>query len=208
MNPPPPMLPALGCVTASANAVATAASTALPPFLQDRRADVRRRGRGRDHHAVARRDGLGLRLLRPPRARRDDDRDSGDEQADRAGHLATDSEHGDLGVAAARRGSFAKYRELACQPRRRVTESIHRPARPGLSKDPPVGQLGMPASSADPPPWSPPCQRTAAISSRPQPSPRARSGSRRCLASRQRRPRSRFPPAAVASSARRRRSAS
>src|SRR5438552_6874898 len=31
MNPPPPMLPALGWVTASANAVATAASTALPP---------------------------------------------------------------------------------------------------------------------------------------------------------------------------------
>jgi hypothetical protein len=32
MNPPPPMLPAAGSVTASANAVATAASTALPPF--------------------------------------------------------------------------------------------------------------------------------------------------------------------------------
>src|SRR6185436_1726829 len=32
MKPPPPMLPALGCVTASANAVATAASTAVPPF--------------------------------------------------------------------------------------------------------------------------------------------------------------------------------
>ena len=31
MNPPPPMLPANGCVTASAKAVATAASTALPP---------------------------------------------------------------------------------------------------------------------------------------------------------------------------------
>src|SRR6185436_12414777 len=31
MNPPPPILPALGCVTASANAVATAASTAFPP---------------------------------------------------------------------------------------------------------------------------------------------------------------------------------
>ena len=30
-KPPPPMLPAKGCVTASANAVATAASTALPP---------------------------------------------------------------------------------------------------------------------------------------------------------------------------------
>ena len=30
-NPPPPMFPAVGCVTASANAVATAASTALPP---------------------------------------------------------------------------------------------------------------------------------------------------------------------------------
>ncbi len=31
MNPPPPMLPAEGCVTASANPVAMAASTALPP---------------------------------------------------------------------------------------------------------------------------------------------------------------------------------
>src|SRR3954471_9213132 len=34
MKPPPPMFPALGCVTASAKAVATAASTALPPFLR------------------------------------------------------------------------------------------------------------------------------------------------------------------------------
>src|SRR5262245_50631309 len=33
MKPPPPMLPAVGCVTASANAVATAASIALPPSL-------------------------------------------------------------------------------------------------------------------------------------------------------------------------------
>src|SRR5687767_4651930 len=31
MNPPPPMFPAAGFVTASANAVATAASTAFPP---------------------------------------------------------------------------------------------------------------------------------------------------------------------------------
>ena len=31
MKPPPPMLPAVGCTTASANAVATAASTAVPP---------------------------------------------------------------------------------------------------------------------------------------------------------------------------------
>ena len=31
MKPPPPMLPAAGCVTASANPVAIAASTALPP---------------------------------------------------------------------------------------------------------------------------------------------------------------------------------
>ena len=31
MNPPPPMLPATGWTTASANATATAASTALPP---------------------------------------------------------------------------------------------------------------------------------------------------------------------------------
>src|SRR5215467_1991562 len=34
MNPPPPRLPALGCVTASANPVATAASTAFPPFFK------------------------------------------------------------------------------------------------------------------------------------------------------------------------------
>src|SRR5688572_11456156 len=34
MNPPPPILPALGCVTASAKAVATAASTAFPPFAR------------------------------------------------------------------------------------------------------------------------------------------------------------------------------
>ena len=33
MKPPPPMLPANGCTTASANPVATAASTALPPFF-------------------------------------------------------------------------------------------------------------------------------------------------------------------------------
>ena len=31
MKPPPPMLPAVGWTTASANAVATAASTAVPP---------------------------------------------------------------------------------------------------------------------------------------------------------------------------------
>jgi hypothetical protein len=31
MKPPPPMLPAVGCVTASASAVATAPSMALPP---------------------------------------------------------------------------------------------------------------------------------------------------------------------------------
>src|SRR5262245_29756882 len=34
MNPPPPMLPASGQVTARAKATATAASTALPPFLR------------------------------------------------------------------------------------------------------------------------------------------------------------------------------
>src|SRR5947209_3861844 len=34
MKPPPPMLPAWGCVTASANPIATAASTALPPALR------------------------------------------------------------------------------------------------------------------------------------------------------------------------------
>ena len=36
MNPPPPILPAAGCVTASAKAVAIAASTALPPDLRTR----------------------------------------------------------------------------------------------------------------------------------------------------------------------------
>ena len=34
MNPPPPMLPASGNVTAIASAVATAASTALPPLAK------------------------------------------------------------------------------------------------------------------------------------------------------------------------------
>ena len=34
MKPPPPMLPAVGYVTAIANAVATAASTALPPMVR------------------------------------------------------------------------------------------------------------------------------------------------------------------------------
>ena len=34
MNPPPPMFPASGFVTASAKAIATAASTALPPALR------------------------------------------------------------------------------------------------------------------------------------------------------------------------------
>src|SRR5205814_5365424 len=33
MKPPPPILPAVGWTTASANAVATAASTAVPPSL-------------------------------------------------------------------------------------------------------------------------------------------------------------------------------
>src|SRR6185436_18803800 len=36
-NPPPPMLPAVGNVTARANAVATAASTAFPPALRTSR---------------------------------------------------------------------------------------------------------------------------------------------------------------------------
>ena len=34
MNPPPPILPACGCVTASAKPTATAASTALPPAFR------------------------------------------------------------------------------------------------------------------------------------------------------------------------------
>src|SRR5947207_8244738 len=36
MKPPPPMLPAEGCTTASANAVATAASMAVPPSSSTR----------------------------------------------------------------------------------------------------------------------------------------------------------------------------
>src|SRR5262245_14331042 len=36
MKPPPPMLPADGCTTASAKAVATAASTAVPPSSSTR----------------------------------------------------------------------------------------------------------------------------------------------------------------------------
>src|ERR1700738_4141419 len=38
MTPPPPRLPASGYVTASVNAIATAASTALPPSLKTRSA--------------------------------------------------------------------------------------------------------------------------------------------------------------------------
>ena len=34
MNPPPPIFPAAGSTTANANAVATAASTAFPPFCR------------------------------------------------------------------------------------------------------------------------------------------------------------------------------
>ena len=37
MNPPPPMFPAAGHVTARAKAVATAVSTALPPWLSTAR---------------------------------------------------------------------------------------------------------------------------------------------------------------------------
>ena len=37
MNPPPPMFPAAGYVTASAKPVAIAASTALPPFASTSR---------------------------------------------------------------------------------------------------------------------------------------------------------------------------
>ena len=54
MKPPPPMLPAQGCVTASASPTATAASMALPPFfehLQSRLGGVALAG---DHHAVSR----------------------------------------------------------------------------------------------------------------------------------------------------------
>ena len=36
MKPPPPILPALGWVTASANPTAAAASIALPPFFSTR----------------------------------------------------------------------------------------------------------------------------------------------------------------------------
>ena len=37
MNPPPPMLPAVGWVTPSAKATATAASTAFPPRFRTAR---------------------------------------------------------------------------------------------------------------------------------------------------------------------------
>ena len=63
MKPPPPMLPALGCVTASANAVATAASTAMPPLARTAApasqagADVQTTSPSFDEHAVVRRRG-------------------------------------------------------------------------------------------------------------------------------------------------------
>ena len=62
-KPPPPMLPAVGNATASANAVATAASTALPPAGED----VRRRpsSRGpRPSTTMPRRRARGGRALR------------------------------------------------------------------------------------------------------------------------------------------------
>ena len=54
MKPPPPMLPALGCVTASANPTATAASMALPPFFKTCKPGFGGVAFAGNHHAVAR----------------------------------------------------------------------------------------------------------------------------------------------------------
>ena len=50
MNPPPPMLPASGCTTASAKPTATAASTALPPRAEHVSPDGAGERMSRDHH--------------------------------------------------------------------------------------------------------------------------------------------------------------
>ena len=54
MNPPPPMLPAEGCVTASAKPTATAASTALPPAFSTATPASVACCSTRDHHGVPR----------------------------------------------------------------------------------------------------------------------------------------------------------
>ena len=65
MKPPPPIFPAEGCVTASANPTATAASTALPPDRAPR-ARLVCVPLPRDHHAVARAHRLRGRIgVRP-----------------------------------------------------------------------------------------------------------------------------------------------
>ena len=69
MNPPPPMLPAAGYVTVKAKAVATAASTALPPRLRIATPHVARLGRDRHHHATLRSHGLRGTPAGPLRSR-------------------------------------------------------------------------------------------------------------------------------------------
>ena len=63
MKPPPPILPACGCVTAIAKPTATAASTALPPCAQDLHADAGCVLLLRRHHAVAGDHGKKARLV-------------------------------------------------------------------------------------------------------------------------------------------------
>ena len=72
MKPPPPMLPASGWTTASANPTATAASTALPPCAQHVSSDLARDAAARDHHRVRAlgRRGLGRSGSSPARCRR------------------------------------------------------------------------------------------------------------------------------------------
>ena len=53
MKPPPPILPARGCVTASANPTAIAASTALPPDFEHLQPGAGGMAFAGDHHAVA-----------------------------------------------------------------------------------------------------------------------------------------------------------
>ena len=87
MKPPPPMLPALGKVTASAKPTATAASTALPPAGQHVEADLGRPLLLAHHHSVRR--GRDLRLggagalqdetvLRRERCGENEDREAGE----------------------------------------------------------------------------------------------------------------------------------
>ena len=87
MKPPPPMLPALGCVTASAKAVATAASTAEPPFARIDRAGVAGGRRGADDEAVLRgHPGVGLGLAARLERRHERCGEDGSESTGRSSH--------------------------------------------------------------------------------------------------------------------------